>query len=97
MIESFRDRAAEDIFNGVNSKAARKACPEKLWKIATRKLDQLDSVHSLEELKVAPGNRLEALSRDRKGQYSIRINEQYRICFLWGEAGPSDVEVADYH
>jgi proteic killer suppression protein len=97
MIESFRDRASEDIFNGVNSKAARKACAEKLWKIATRKLDQLDSAHSLEELKVPPGNRLEALSRDRKGQYSIRINEQYRICFLWGEAGPSDVEVADYH
>ena len=97
MIESFHDRASEDIFNGVNSKAARKACPANLWKIATRKLDQLDSVQSLEELKVPPGNRLEALAGNRKGQYSIRINEQYRICFVWGESGPSDVEVTDYH
>ncbi|MER2531364.1 MAG: type II toxin-antitoxin system RelE/ParE family toxin [Candidatus Competibacter sp.] len=97
MIESFYDQASEDIFNGVNSKAARKSRPEKLWKIATRKLDQLDSVQSLKELKVPPGNRLEALAGDWKGQYSIRINEQYRICFIWGESGPSNVEVTDYH
>ena len=97
MIESFHDRASEDIYNGVNLKAARKSCPEKLWIIATRKLDQLDSVQSLEELKVPSGNRLEALVGDRKGQYSIRINEQYRICFVWGESGPSEVEVTDYH
>ncbi|WP_082673992.1 type II toxin-antitoxin system RelE/ParE family toxin [Thiohalocapsa sp. ML1] len=97
MIESFHDQASEDIFNGVNSKAARKSCPEWLWKIATRKLDQLDSVQSLEELKVPPGNRLEALSGDRNGQHSIRINDQYRICFVWGESGPNEVEVADYH
>jgi len=97
MIESFHDRATEDIFNGVNSKAARKSCPRKLWPIATRKLDQLDSVQSLEELKVPPGNRFEALVGDRKGQYSIRINEQYRICFVWSETGPSKVEVTDYH
>lgn len=97
MIESFFDRASEDIFNGVNSKAARKCCPEKLWKTATRKLDLLDSVESLEELKVPPGNRLEALVGNRKGQYSIRINDQYRICFVWGESGPRDVEVTDYH
>nr|BAJ06990.1 plasmid maintenance system killer protein [uncultured bacterium] len=97
MIESFHDRASEDIFNGVNSKTARKSCPEKLWKIATRKLDQLDSVLPLEELKVPPGNRLEALAGDRKGLYSIPINEQYRICFIWGDSGPSEVEVTDYH
>ena len=97
MIDSFHDRATEDIFNGVNSKAARKSCPQKLWTIATRKLDQLDSVQSLEELKVPPGNHLEALTGNRKGQYSIRINEQYRICFVWGESGPSEVEVTDYH
>ncbi|MER2601290.1 MAG: type II toxin-antitoxin system RelE/ParE family toxin [Candidatus Competibacter phosphatis] len=97
MIESFHDRATEDIFNGVNSKAARKSCPRKLWPIVTRKLDQLDSVQSLEELKVPPGNRLEILVGDRKGQYSIRINEQYRICFVWSEAGPGKVEVTDYH
>ena len=97
MIESFRDRATGDIFNGVNSKAARKSCPEKLWAIAARKLDQLDSVQSLEELKVPPGNRLEALVGNRNGQYSIRINEKYRICFIWGESGPREVEVTDYH
>jgi proteic killer suppression protein len=97
MIESFHDRGTEDIFNGVNSKAARKSCPKKLWTIATRKLDQLDSAQSLEELKVPPGNRLEALAGNRKVQYSIRINDQYRICFFWGETGPSEVEVTDYH
>ena len=97
MIESFRNQATEDIFNGVNSKVARKSCPRKLWQIATRKLDQLDSVQSLEELKIPPGNRLEALSGNRKGQYSMRINEQYRICFVWGKQGPENVEITDYH
>jgi len=97
MIVSFRDQAAEDIFNGFNSKVARKACPRTLWRIAARKLDQLDSVLSLEELKIPPGNRLEGLSGDRKGEHSIRINEQYRICFIWGETGPYDVEITDYH
>jgi len=72
-------------------------CPKIIWKIAFRKLDQLDSVLSLEELCVPPGNRLEPLSRDRKGQHSIRINDQYRICFKWTEAGPMDVEITDYH
>lgn len=97
MIESFRDRASGDIFNGVNSKAARTSCPEKLWAIAARKLDQLDSVQSLEELKVPPGNRLEALVGNRDGQYSIRINDKYRICFIRGESGPREVEVTDHH
>jgi proteic killer suppression protein len=97
MIVTFKDRASEDIYNGVNSKAARKACPQNLWRIASRKMDQLDSVKTLEELKVPPGNRLESLSGDRKGEHSIRINEQYRICFIWGESGPYNVEVTDYH
>jgi len=97
VIESFHDRAAEDILNGANSKAARKVCPQKLWSIATRKLDQLDSVQSLEELKVPPGSRLEAFAGNRKGQYSVLINEQYRICFVWGESGPGKVEVTDHH
>ena len=88
---------AEDIYNGVNSKAARKACPRDLWPVVARKLDQLDSVRSLHELTVPPGNRLEALTGNRTGQYSIRINQQYRICFLWGERGPSEVTVTDYH
>lgn len=97
MIVSFKDKASEDIFNGLASKAARKACPQSIWRVAARKLDQLDSVVSLDELRIPPGNRLEALSGRRRGQYSIRINEQYRICFAWRDSGPDDVEVTDYH
>ena len=97
MIKSFKNKATEDIFNGKVTKVARKTCPETLWKIAYRKLDRLDSVLSLDELRVPPGNRLETLSGDRKGQYSIRINDQYRICFKWDENEPSDVEISDYH
>ena len=97
MIQSFKNKATEDIFNGKSSKAARKICPQNLWSIAYRKLDQLDSVLSLDELRVPPGNRLEALSSDRKGQYSIRINDQYRICFSWEDNGPTNVEIIDYH
>jgi len=97
VIVSFKDQATEDIFNGVNSKAARKACPQILWRIASRKLDQIDSVQHLDELKVPPGNHLEKLSCNRKAEHSIRINEQYRVCFVWGEAGPTNVEVTDYH
>ena len=97
MIVSFKNQATEDIFNGVNSKIARKICPQTIWRIASRKLDQLDSVESLEELNIPPGNRLESLSGDRDSEFSIRINEQYRICFVWGELGPSEVEIVDYH
>jgi len=97
MIKSFVGAGTEDIFNGRNTKDARKTCPRDLWRIAARKLEQLDSVTLLEELRIPPGNRLEALSRDRKGQFSIRINDQYRICFGWTEDGPNAVEVIDYH
>jgi len=97
MIVSFKNQATEDIFYGVNSKIARKVCPQILWRVAARKLDQLDSVNSLDELKIPPGNRLESLSGDRAGSYSIRVNEQYRICFSWEELGPVDVEITDYH
>ena len=97
MIVSFKDIATQDIFNGENTKAACKTCPETLWKVAQRKLDQLDSVISLDELRVPPANRLEALVGSRNGQYSIRINEQYRICFVWSEQGPEEVEIVDYH
>ena len=97
MIVSFKDKATEDIFNGINSKMARKICPQTLWRVAARKLDQLDSVQSLEELKIPPGNRLESLSGDKADSYSIRINEQYRICFTWEELGPANVEITDYH
>lgn len=97
MILSFKDTGVEDVFNGINSSAARRTCPESLWKIAARKLDQLDSVSVLQELRIPPGNRLDALSGKLKGQYSIRINHQYRICFFWTEQGPDQVEIVDYH
>ena len=97
MIESFKNAGTEDIFNGKNSKEARRICPRALWKIAVRKLDQLDSVQSLEELRIPPGNKLEALSGDRKGEHSIRINEQFRICFIWADNNPAQVEIVDYH
>jgi proteic killer suppression protein len=96
MIRSFKNIGVQDIFNGDNTRAARKTCPESLWQVAARKLDQLDSVVSLGELAIPPGNHLEALSGDRKGQHSIRINEQYRICFIWTDL-PDEVEIVDYH
>ena len=97
MIQSFKNAGTEDIFNGENTRAARHTCPAALWKVAVRKLDQLDSVVSLDELRVPPGNQMEALSGDRKGQHSIRINKQYRVCFTWTDLGPTEVEIVDYH
>jgi proteic killer suppression protein len=97
MIQNFLNIGTEDVFNGKNTKNARKILPSSMRNVATRKLDQLDSVIVLEELRVPPCNRLEALTGNRKGQFSIRINEQYRICFKWKEAGPYDVEITDYH
>jgi len=97
VIQSFGDRASEDLFNGDNTNGARKACPESLWRILTRKLDALDSAERLEHLRIPPGNRLEQLSGTRAGRHSIQINDQYRICFRWMDCGPADVEVTDYH
>jgi len=97
VIQSFKNAGAEDIFNGDNTKAARKTCPRSLWKLAARKLDLLDSVVSLDELRVPPGNRLEALSGERAGRHSIRIDKKYRICFVWTDRGPDEVEIVDYH
>lgn len=97
MIRSFRDRGTEDLYNGIASKAARRSCPQALWSVAQRKLDQLNAATVLQDLAVPPGNRLEPLSGDRKGQHSIRINEQYRVCFGWTEEGPTEVEIVDYH
>jgi len=97
MIRSFHNTGTEDIFDGNNTRAARQACPESLWKVAFRKLDQLDSVASIADLRVPPGNQLEPLAGDRKEQFSIRINRQYRICFFWTEFGPDQVEIVDYH
>ncbi len=97
MIKSFKDQATEDIFNGRGTKQARRACPSTLWRVAGRKLDQLDSAEQLDDLRIPAGNRLEALAGNRNGQYGIRINEQFRICFVWAADGPSDVEIVDYH
>ncbi len=97
MIKSFGDRATEDIFNRLNSRAARSCCPEHLCSVAQRKLDQLNSVVTLASLRIPPGNQFEALKGDRLGQYSIRINAQYRLCFQWATEGPSQVSIIDYH
>ena len=97
VIVSFKNRGTEDIFNGNNTNAARKLCPQSLWRVGARKLDQLDSINTLEELRIPPGNRLEALSGNRNGQFSIRINEQYRTCFIWSNSAPEEVEIVDYH
>ena len=97
MIRSFKNAGTEDVFNGESTTQARRTCPQQLWRVAARKLDQLDSVSSLEELRIPPGNQLEALKGERKGQYSIRINDQYRICFSWVEGEPDEVEIVDYH
>lgn len=97
MIVSFADQATEDIFDGINSVTARRRLPRELGNVAARKLDQIDSATELNDLKVPPGNRLEALKGDRVGQFSIRINEKFRICFEWTENGAVKVEVVDYH
>ena len=81
----------------MSTKPAMKVCPKRLWKIAARKLDQLDSVSTLEELNVPSGNRLESLSGKRNGEFSIRINDQFRVVFKWMGTGPADVEIAAYH
>jgi toxin HigB-1 len=93
----FYDQGTEDIFEGVNSKEARKTCPNNLWKTACRKLDMINYAQRLSDLKVPPGNHLEPLNGDRAGQYSININDQYRICFIWTEKGAERVEITDYH
>jgi len=97
MIVSFADQGTEDVFNGKNSSSAGKKSPNQIWNVAFRKLDQLDSAVELADLATPPGNRLEGLSGNRKGQHSIRINDQYRICFIWTQPGPADVEITDYH
>lgn len=96
MIRSFRGQGTEDLFNRIDSKAARRACPHEIWRVAQRKLDQLDSVSSLAQLAIPPQNRLEALKRDRKGQHSIRINDRYRVCFTWTDGAADAVEIVDY-
>ncbi len=97
MIQSFKTTGTADIFDGLASQAARKCCPKSIWPVVRRKLDQINRVQELSELKVPPGNRLERLKGDRDNQYSIRINQQYRICFTWEEGYAYEIEITDYH
>ena len=97
MILSFRNQGAEDVFNGRDSKAARKICPPDLQQRARAKLFLLDDAEDLTDLRIPPSNHLEALKGDRSGQHGIRINQQYRICFRWTESGIQDTEIVDYH
>jgi proteic killer suppression protein len=93
VIQSFRDKDTEKLFRRERSKAV----PQDVQRVALRKLAQLDAAAGLQDLKVPPGNRLEALSGDRTGQFSIRINDQWRVCFVWKEGHAHEVEIVDYH
>ena len=93
MIRAFKDRVTEVVFRGESPKGF----PSDLVKITRRKLGYLDAAIDLRDLRQPPGNRLEALKGDRQSQHSIRINDQFRICFRWTPQGPTDVEVTDYH
>ena len=93
MISSFRDKGTEDVF----SRRFVQRLPIGIQRSAQRKLAILDAAEVLEDLRIPPGNRLEKLVGDRAGQYSIRINDQWRICFRWNRGDAFDVEIADYH
>lgn len=96
MIESFADKLTEDVFNGVSSKEARKL-DHSLHNVARRKLDIINGAVELVDLKVPPGNRLEALKGSKKGLFSIRINEKWRITFAWENGKAKKVKIEDYH
>lgn len=96
MIKSFKNKCAEDLHNGLNSKAARKL-PRHLHELAGEKLDILEAAQDLEDLKVPPGNRLEKLKGNLRERYSIRINSQWRIVFAWRGGHAEEVEITDYH
>ena len=93
MIRSFRDPEAERIWNGLVSLRL----PRDIQNVARRKLRMLNNAQSLTDLRVPPNNRLEALKGDRKGQHSVRINRQWRVCFRWSDNDAHDVEIVDYH
>jgi toxin HigB-1 len=93
MILSFRTKDAESIWRGEVSRRL----PVAMQAVARRKLRMLNNARRLDDLRIPPANRLEALKGGRKGQYSIRINDQWRLCFCWTDAGPSEVDIVDYH
>ena len=92
MIKSFKRKYTEALSRGTNVKKFNS-----IAKIARRKLRQLEIANLIDDLRVPPGNHLEALKGDRTGQYSIRINDQWRVCFYWTDAGAENVEIVDYH
>ena len=92
MIRSFACSDTEELFRSVDVKGFRN-----IEGVARRKLLQLDAAPALDDMRVPPGNRLEALKGDRKGQHSIRVNDQWRICFVWKADGPNAVQIVDYH
>lgn len=93
MIRSFRDRDTERVFQRIRIRKLSVG----LQRVAQRKLVMIDAAAAIEDLRIPPGNRLEKLSGDRRGQYSIRINNQWRICFVWRGGDAHDVEIVDYH
>ncbi|GAA0708337.1 type II toxin-antitoxin system RelE/ParE family toxin [Dokdonella soli] len=93
MIRTFVDKEAEKIWAGTPSRRL----PADIQTVARRKLRMLNNAATLDDLRIPPANRLEALKGDRKGQHSIRINDQWRICFRWNEGDAHDVEIVDYH
>jgi proteic killer suppression protein len=93
MIRSFADPETELIWSGRRSRRL----PQDMQAVALRKLRMLNQARVLSDLLVPPGNRLELLKGNRAGRHSVRINDQWRICFAWGDGGPSDVEIVDYH
>lgn len=93
MIQSFADDTTRRVWNREN---VPRLGPD-IQRAAQKKLRQLNAAGNLNDLRVPPGNRLEKLAGNRSGQYSIRVNDQYRICFAWTEQGPADVEITDYH
>ncbi len=92
MIKTFRCKDTQKLYNGERVRVFKS-----IERVAQRKLAMLAAVTSLEDLKSPPGNRSEALKGDRKGQYSIRVNDQYRLCFIWNSDGAYQVEITDYH
>ncbi|MEW6325642.1 MAG: type II toxin-antitoxin system RelE/ParE family toxin [Nitrospirota bacterium] len=96
MIANFADATTRDIFDGINSKAARKI-PRTLWAVTARKLDMVNTAHELMDLASPPGNRLELLKGEWTGFHSIRVNDQYRIVFRWSAGQAHDVQITDYH
>ncbi len=96
MIRNFNGAAAEDIFNGDNTREARKV-PQTIWRVARRKLEHIDSAESLQDLAAIPGNRLEKLKGDLSECHSIRINDQFRIVLRWEGGNAIEVRIEDYH